>query len=791
MFNKAGYLSTVACIAITSAAAFAPTAAMAQDVAAIDATDSVNDIVVTAQRREQSLQDVPISVTVASGETMRESQITDLNDLSSRLSGVRINNAGASDSLNVRGVGSGFNMGFEQAVATFVDGVYLSRSQVSRGGFLDLERIEVLKGPQSTYFGSNAIAGALSITTRKPSQSTDGYASFLYSPSDGEYDLQAAVGGALTDKLSGRAAIRFSGMEGYIKNTRFNNKGPDNNDKQGRIALRYETPGVLDINLRVDYAKYDDQRNELQEVVNCPPAPGYGTGPNLTNPAGTCAGILASGDQDNILNYITATGNSSFELESVSSALNAAWTFGNHTLTSTTGFYHHDLFRTTVSGASLAVASFNLPNGLPLSQPERFRSFSQELRLQSDTGGLIDYTFGLYYDNSNLKGGINVGFYFSDFATLARPAGSIPAGTPIAQEVFGDQDQSNRSVFAAATINLAESLRLNLGARYSSIKKEAHRTTRAGRGNAIGQVIQDFTPSQFVAWTTSVGRPAGDYAITKRTDDKFMPSIALQYDVTPDIMTYASYSTGFKSGGWSIGQGLDIFAPENVKSYEAGVKAAWFDRRLTTNLTVFNGDYSNLQESTTIIDPVTGINQAVIANVGKARSRGVEFEVGLRPFSGFSLSGNVGYLDAKYLSYPNAPCTLLQLASTPRGTTCTQNLAGKRKAYAPVWSGSVNASYAFDVTPDLVAKLGSWVYFTSGYYQQASFDPILFQPGYTKIDLRASLGSTNDSWELAVIAKNVTDEVTGSYRAAQTGSNAVAVRVDRARSFAIQVSSKF
>jgi outer membrane receptor protein involved in Fe transport len=533
--------------------------------------DSV-EIIVTAQGREQSLQDVPITVSVASGELLRDTQVTNLNDLGNRLGGVKINNAGASDSLNIRGIGSGFNMGFEQSVATFVDGVYLSRSQVSRGGFLDIERIEVLKGPQSTYFGSNAIAGALSITTRKPSQNMEGYASALYG-SHGEFDVQGAVGGPLGGGFSGRIAARYSGMDGYTRNLRLNNKGPKNDDIQGRVALRYQSPGLVDINLRVDYAKYDDQHSELQELVNCPPLPGYGA------TSAVCAALVAEGENGKI-DYVTRSGDSFFRLETVNGSLGMAWTIGSHTLTSTTGYYEHDLLRSTAGGPILAVPSLNMPGGLPIIQPEKFNSFSQELRLESDKGKLIDYTLGLYFDRSNLDGGLSSGFYFSPFWTRVPPVGIIPANTPVAQLVTASQDQANRSAFAAVTVNVSDAFRVNLGARYSSVLKKAHRATRVGVGNALGEVVTEFTPAQTVAWTSSVGRPAGDYKLTRRVDDKFMPSINVQYDVTPDVMAYISYSTGFKAGGWSIGVAFDTFAPEDVKAFEAGIKANWLDRAL-------------------------------------------------------------------------------------------------------------------------------------------------------------------------------------------------------------------
>lgn len=778
-----GY-SSVAAAAIMAAVASAPASgpASAQSEESSATAQSMEYIVVTAQKREQSLQDVPISLLVADGEQMRDVSVTNLNDLANRLSNVRVNNAGASDSLSIRGVGSGFNMGFEQAVATFVDGVYLSRSQISRGGFLDLERIEVLKGPQSTYFGSNAIAGALSIITRKPTPEFEGYVSALFSPSDNEYDIQAAVGGPLTDELSARAALRVFGMDGFIDNLRFDFTGPRNRNMQARTALRYEKTDVLDVDLKLDYAKYDEDHAELQETVNCPEGPEFG------GTSGACGAILAAGeDQDGELNYITRTGDSSFELESFNASLTAAWTLGDHTLTSTTGYYTHDLFRTTVGGALLPFPTLNTPSGLPLSQPEDFNSFSQELRFESDTGGRFEYMAGLYYDRSNLEGGVNIGFYFAPFWALVPPPGVIPANSLIAQEVNGDQDQANRSIFGAVTLNVTDSLRINAGARYSSIRKEAHRTTRAGFGDNIGQVAEDFSDAQFIAWTTTVGRPDGDYPITEFTNDKFMPSVSVQYDVTPDVMAFVSFSTGFKAGGWSIGQSQDVYGPETVNSYEGGIKASWLDRRLTTNVSVYSATYDDLQVSTTVIDPITGIFRGVIGNVGKSRSRGVDLEIGARPADGVSFFANIGYLDAKFLEYPNGPCTILGSRTIPG---CVQDLAGARNSYAPKWSGSVNGNYAFDLTSNIVAELGAWLYFTSEFFQQANADPLTAQSAYAKLDLRAAISTADGRWELAIIAKNVTDQVTGAYRAAMPGSGAVSVRMDRPRSVAFQLSTK-
>ncbi len=745
---------------------------------------ATSDIIVTAQRRAQNLQDVPISVAVESGKSLRTAHVNDLSDLGNRLSGVKINKAGASDSLNIRGVGSGFNAGFEQSVATFIDGVYVSRSQATRAGFLDVDRIEVLKGPQSTYFGANAIAGALSVITRKPTDTLEGYASALYSPSDGEYDAQAVVGGPLGGNFSGRAALRLSGMDGYIHNIRLDEDGPRNRDIQGRVALRYQIPGVLDVNLRVDGAHYNDQHDEIQEILNCPPAPGYGK-------LGVgCSNVIAAGNADNMLNYQTSTSDSFFKLDSVNGALTAALTLGRNTLTSTTGFYYHDIHRFTGSPLTNVPTLTGITNssGLPIAELEKFFSVSQELRFQSDKGGFLEYMAGLYYDNSNLQASYSYGFYFAPFA--ARLGGLVPATTPIAQRVGADQDQQNRSIFAAATLNFTHALRLNLGARYSSVHKSINRTSLVGVGDNFGEFSDSalLPAAASTIFTSAVGFPAGNYPITSRTDNKFMPSANLQYNVTRDLMVYVSYATGYKAGGWAVGNSLDIFRPETVKSYEGGVKAQWFNRRLTTNFTVFDSEYQDLQVSTTVLN-AAGIPAQAIANVGRSRSRGVEMELGVHPWTGLTLSANVGYLDSKYLDYPAGPCTQLQIVAQPTG--CTQNLAGKVTPYAPKWSGSANADYAFAVSPNLQARFGAWVYFTSGYYQQASIDPLLYQSRYAKIDLRAALSRPNGRLEVAVLAKNVTNEVTAGYRSVMTASNAVTALTDRARSIAVQISTKF
>jgi outer membrane receptor protein involved in Fe transport len=187
----------------------------------------VREVVVTAQRREQRLQDVPVAVSVVSGESLERGNLRTLEDIGTRLPNVKITSGPLVDQINIRGVGSGQNAGFEQSGATFVDGIYRSRSRSTHAALFDVERVEVLKGPQTTFFGANAIAGAINITTRVPDNTFAANGSALYSPSDDEYNVEGGVTLPMSDTFSVRVAARLSGLNGYI-----------DNDLSGIVALR-------------------------------------------------------------------------------------------------------------------------------------------------------------------------------------------------------------------------------------------------------------------------------------------------------------------------------------------------------------------------------------------------------------------------------------------------------------------------------------------------------------------------------------------------------------------------
>lgn len=739
---------------------------------------SGEEIVVTAQGREQRLQDVPISVAAASGTFLQKSNITTLEQLSTQMSGVKIAQAPASDQLHIRGTGSGLNSGFEQSVATFVDGVYRGRARSSRAALFDVERVEVLKGPQTTFFGNNAIAGAFNITTRKSGADFRYNATALYSPSDGEYNLEAGVDLPVSDALSVRLAGRASGMDGYVRNTKFRRDEPHLRDAIGRVNVVWKPSVSFTSNLRVDVIRNRDRGTYAIELLNCPVPAAYGS------PRGQCAAYLAAsgGSVDDKLDYRTSIGDSFFHYDATEVSFNNDINISGATLSSKSSYFHHDVFNFSNLIPVPVNGIFGTTTAFPISAPERLTQYTQEVRLTSQAGKKLEYIIGAYYLHGNLLTRSDAGYFFAPFGNIA--GNGFPLNTPVTTISFTRQQERSMSLFGSATFNFSDYFRLSGGIRYSRVRKTGNRQQQAGSSSG-GPDFKNFVPALPAAQRAVLallGTTTANYADRKRTDDAFLPSATLQYDVAPDVMIYGSYSKGFKAGGFS-GFTADTFKPEKVDAYELGLKSRLFDRALTFNLALFMSNYSNLQEASQVLTNGGASTAAIVGNSAKSRSKGMELGAILRLSDAVSFRGDVAYLDARYTDFRNASCTVLA-ALTPN---CIQNLSGRRRAYAPEWSGSVGMTITAPIR-NAELRLEPTVGFSSSYLQQ-NFDPLYTQPRYAKFDLRIGIGDRASGWELAVLAKNLTDKATASFRNNVPSSpGAVLALPDRPRSVAIQFS---
>ncbi|MDX3898955.1 MAG: TonB-dependent receptor [Sphingobium sp.] len=784
---------------LLSSAVLMPCAAFAQAAPAIQETSpqdtqrnsAIGDIVVTAQRREQRLQDVPVSVNVTTGETLAKTGTTDLVGLSIRSPGFNLGVGPQSNLINIRGVGSGLNAGFEQSVGTFVDGVYRPRSRMITAGLFDVERVEILNGPQTTFFGNNTVAGAINITSKKPSNIFGYEAQALYSPSDGEYVAMGAVTGPISDTLSARVAARASGMDGYIYNSVFDNHGPHMRDFVTRGSLRWEPTDKFQSNLRVEYARNRDTGTFNVEATGCPadaPFPAPSARPN-----GPCAVYLGTlpgggGNPDNSYNFVSQEPGSDFRLDAVEAAWTNAFTFDWGTLTSITS-YSHQRSRSFLNATPLpstGVAGFYYS---PFTQAETYGMFAQELRLEGEATDWLDYMVGAYYSHGDLTSRSVSSLYNLPGAAGAAGAPVTNASTPIESNRNLFQKDQTRSVFGQMTVRPATGLRLNLGVRYTSVKKDASRTFRAGIGNA-NAVFEDLIfvdPATEAKLVTAAGGNTANFSDPHTTYNKLMPSASLQYDIIPTITAYGSYTEGFKAGGYSDSNTPNQFDSEFVDSYEIGLKGSLFDRRLFFTLDAFYLDYKGLQQALTIIGP-TGASITTVGNAAASRSKGIEFTGSLKAsdFLTFNVAG--AYIDSKFKSYVNAGCTVAgAILGAPYCVANAQDVSGRPTPFAPKFSGSVSATVTIPTSADYAIKVDPNVFHSTGYYMTPTIDPLLQQGHYTTFDLRVGFGPTNGKWEFAVIGKNLSDEYiksTGS--SVGTSPGLVYALPQRARSVAFQ-----
>ncbi|WP_176598674.1 TonB-dependent receptor [Sphingobium sp. 15-1] len=738
----------------------------------------VDEIIVTAQRREQALQDVPVSVSVATGASLAKQGIISLADLSTRQPNLRIVQGSSADQLHIRGTGSGYNGGFEQSVATFVDGVYRSRARSTRLALFDIERVEVLKGPQTTFFGANAIAGALNITTKHPADHFELNALALYSPSDGEYNTELGVTVPLSDSLSLRAAGRFSGMDGYVNFDR-DVDGPHLNDRQGRISLAWNPSDRIEIFARFDAARMRDRGAFPMEIYGCPPKGLPATG--------ICAAAIAQfGPIDDKIDYHSDGAFSGrFNLNMREGLINSRIAFESFDLILSTAYIDQNLRAIVDTAPFPGLSVTGTGTRVPVNTGEDYQQFSQEIRLQSTADGPLQYMIGAYYEHGDLFTDTYTGLYLANLAAAA-PA-FFPNRTPIAIDWNFHQKSQTMSGFASLTYNLTDALSISGGLRYSRVRKKASRSALMGTGGRLYVTPEDFVAAPEAAQLLLARAAAVDrsqFAAPRRVDSEWMPSVNLRYEFSPDVMAYASFSKGFKAGGYGF-VSPDTFEPETVKAYEAGLKAYWFGRRLLTNIAVFRSDYDNLQESQNITT-VAGIPSLVIGNAAKSRAEGVEFSGQWKVSSALNLFTEVAYLDSKYVSFPNASCNPIQAAGL---TSCVQDLSGRPRPFASKWSGSAGGDVTLPLGNSLQFEAGAVAYFTSSFYSQSVLGAPVRQPAYGKLDLRAGLGAPDGNWKFSIIAKNVLNQKTASFRNYASGTSGTgSVIADRPRSIALQLS---
>lgn len=747
---------------------------------------ALEEVFITAQKRVQKLQDVPISVNTLSGDKIEDAGITSIERIADYIPSFNMTQTGIGTNIAIRGISSGVNQGFEQSAAQFVDGIHYGRAQLARAPFLDIERIEVLRGPQSIIFGKNSTAGAISITTAKPTDDFEGKISALYEPEYGEQDVRLVLSGPLSDTFSGRIALLDSSVDGYMENTTLNRDEAADENQVVRASLRWQPTDDWDINLKIEDGSFDSNGRNIEVVKpvfnpSVTPAVSYQTMLSLFTQGQYFLDTAQDFKRE-------ANGDYSYN-DTENQTLTIEYETENHTITSVTG---HNAY----NYEELCDCDFTGGSGFFILSDEDYTQVSQELRIASSEDQTFSYLSGVFFQSSSLDFHDVVGVPTDSFIATAftqrigATAANALRGASTQRDFEQDTDLS--AIFAQGTWNFTDTSRLTLGARYTKETKDASRhqyhVTPTGVALAVGTPADPYN----ALWGLFNVEP---YAPIEGSRDEsgFTPLITYQFDLNATDMLYASYTTGFKSGGYDVRanshptstvnnalraetrapntpgnptnqpvtyyhpiQGTFEFEEEKVKNFELGGKFL-FGGVAELNVALFRSEFEDMQTSQ--FDGSLSFN---VTNAGEALVQGLEVDGRWAVTDSMLLRGGVAFIDFEYTDFKNAQCYFGQADNIAPYGDGACDATGKRREFTPETQGNIGVDYTIEFSGmKLVSTLD--VIYSSEYLTTPSLDPKFEQDAYTKINARIALSGNDDQWEVALIGKNLTDESIVTY----------------------------
>lgn len=740
------YLSGTALLALS-------TAAMAQS--GVQDGSALGDIVVTATKRAQTLQEVPISVGVVSGDQLAAQGVRDFTDLQSGVPNMQIDNTNGNHSITIRGLGSSpQNLAFESSVGLFVDGVFSGRARSLQVPLLDVERVEVVRGPQGGLFGKNTNAGAISVVTKRPTRELSAEMRL-----GGEFSNKGIAGSAIANvPVTDTIAVRISGQAGesggYIHNRLTDNHEGNANFKSVRGQILWEPTSDFEALAKVEaFRNLVSGSNAMFSNIGDPPCVICDM---VQNASGGADAQVSPGF------WRTSRGTpEEYDItKSRSMVLTLTWRPENWEVQSITGHQRVSSSRT-----------FNtIPGGLPLLntlQSEKSTQFSQELRASVDVVDNINLTLGGSY--------IHVKTHILQDVWYTGNAAGLPLPDAYGHRPF-DQKSDVFSPYAILDMDVTPEFNLNATVRYSYEDKEAR-----AQHSYVGERIPANQP---------------DYDLTGKRKEKLWDySFSARYQFAPDVSAYVRYGTGTKGGGFISNSGTvlyDIlynngsfdFGRERARSWEVGAKTRFFDRRLDIDIAVFHTKFSGLQVSS-----YNG-ETFLIGNAAEATSKGVELETRFRPTEFLSGGFAGAYLDAKYGDYPGGPCLWDAPASC---TPLTNNLKGARLMRAPEWKATGFLQIDAPLTGDIDFNIRGSADYTARSFYQGDLNPGNSMPGYTRFDGRIGIRQAEGQWELALIGRNLTNKVYWSqaFNTPILGNNSHIVMVAPSRTITLEGVVRF
>ncbi|NMN04503.1 MULTISPECIES: TonB-dependent receptor [unclassified Novosphingobium] len=715
-------------LVVPSATAFAQDAAPAPAPAEANAP-APGEIVVTARFRNESLQQVPIAISAVSGQSLNDRGIHNLQDLSASVPTVDFR-SGASNkdrTVFIRGVGTiTTSPGVESSVSTVLDGVVLNRPGQATLDVGEVERIEVLRGPQGTLFGKNASAGVINIVTAAPSQQFHAYVEGG-ATTDAEYRVKAGVTGGLTDTVSARIDGLYANYKGNVWNAVTKDKvnGYERYGLRGKIEAR--PSDALTLTLAGDWLhSYDTTSNGVYASTS---QIAYPT--NAVTPSPTLVGILNGyGITAGPANRTAATSfNTDVRDENFGASLTADLSLGDYKLTSITawrGWKNHQHQDLDATQASPAVQAQSEDHG-----DVNTNQYSQELRLTSPKGKLIDYVVGAYVLRAETDER-----YQRD---LTRTSG---VATGVAN--YGIR-ANNYALFGEANLNFTSSFRAIAGYR-STWDKLSYYHVRTSTNDPNNTGNSALAVSGIRAYHNSNGS-------TSTRGDSWR--LGLQWDVSPHAQVYGTWSRGYKGPAYNAFFNMQAtdeiaLAPETSDSFEVGIKGSTTDRSVRYAIAAYTTTFKNYQAN--VADLVNGTSVTRLINAGKVRSQGIEADVTLVPTKGFTVDLSAAYDDAKVVNF-----------NCPAGLPASCDINGKPLPFAPKVKLFANAAYRFALTQAVDLELQSDIAFKSETQYQLTQTPGTIQPAYAIWNGSVALLGSDDGWQVRAYVKNITNTHYASY----------------------------
>jgi iron complex outermembrane receptor protein len=706
---------------------------------ALPPPDELAPILVTAQRRIEDIQTVPVTMQALTGRDLDTLGLRWTSDLGEVISNAEIllpNGTGNQPLVVIRGIGlNDANSNNAGPNGMYADEVYLSSPESQTLQMFDLDRVEVLKGPQGTLYGRNASGGAINFISAKPTNELTGNLDLDYSSFE-TGRIEGALSGPVAPNLLGRIAVLANHSEGYGYNALTGTRENGANNQAARAILLYKGIQDLTLSLNVHGSHVDNRPTEYRNYGSLVPGTQGSASPTVCSVAAVYAGQCV-----NIFGYGTPSSFYSgsydrrghLKVTSIGTSLRADYSPGRVTFTSLTAFEHNQKVHPEDSDQS----PYRI---LEITWGAKNATFTQEFRA-SQAEKNYNWVAGLYYLHESLTQNQPLQFLldFDRFGAFGIPAGP-GAGDGIAFQFFDHAHQvTNASAaYGQGEYEIAANTRVVLGGRFTHEQRSfaylGTQENQAGGADHFGPLTTVADSTQSVSHSNVSWR------------------VGLNYDVAKDILAYASIATGFKSadfnGGFLMGTPEQIArllvpaAPEHVTTYEIGWKSSFMDRRVVFNVAAFYNDYRELQIYTLIPNPAGPIN--VLDNAQKAHTEGIDAEFIGRPFPGFTASVQLGLLSTRLDEY------------TSNRDPSQIDFTGKQLAYAPHTSGSITLDYKRPIGSG-VMNLQYTASYKSHQYYDSSNDPYIAQPAYWLQNARAGYTFGHSHWEVAGYVKNVAD----------------------------------